>query len=85
MVVLNEAGEGYDSLENGINKAHRDRVFYLEGGLKGYEKFLEFKMLASRPKKERLKSTEKCEPCEKEAKEKLDRITGLTGLGKEKK
>jgi rhodanese-related sulfurtransferase len=64
-VVINEDGD-YSLLEKGIDEVCRDKVFYLEGGVAAYEKFLEFKLLANRPRQDRVKSTEECEECEKE-------------------
>lgn len=66
VVVTTETGSEYAALENEIDKACRDRVFYLAGGLEAYEEFLNFKLLANRPRNERVKTTEGCDECEKE-------------------
>ena len=66
VVIITETGTDYAAIEDEIDEACRDRVFFLEGGLEGYEKFLKFKLLANRPRNDRIKTTEGCEECEKE-------------------
>lgn len=65
VVVVNENGD-YAALEKEIDESCRGRVFYLEGGKAAYEKFLDFKLLANRPRSERIMTTDECEECEKE-------------------
>ncbi|MCP4672578.1 MAG: rhodanese-like domain-containing protein [Desulfobacula sp.] len=63
VIIFNETGKDYESLEHQINKAYGHKIFYLKGGLEAYQKFLNYKMLASKPKSERTKKIGQCEPC----------------------
>lgn len=65
VIIFNETGNDYDQLEYNINKAFEHKVFFLEGGIEAYQRFLNFQTLANKPKSERIKETGHCEPCKK--------------------
>lgn len=65
VVVFNETGEGYGSVNNilvgaGVN------AFLLQGGLAGYGRYLEDLMLSWKPLDSRMKTNRKCGICVKE-------------------
>ncbi|MFH0725597.1 MAG: rhodanese-like domain-containing protein [Pseudomonadota bacterium] len=66
VLILNEKGEGYDLLENSIPEMHREKIFFLEGGLDAYRRFVALHRLATRPKRERVKITGECKSCDEE-------------------
>ncbi len=65
VVIATETGEEYPAIEKEMDKACLGKVFFLEGGWEAYRKFLNFKLLANRPRKNRVKVTDGCEECGK--------------------
>lgn len=65
IILLSDSGRGYPRIEDKVDPALADKIFYLSGGLKGYQDFLKNHMLANRPKSQRTKETGNCEPCKK--------------------
>lgn len=68
VIIFNQSGEDYSTLETKISQAYGHRIFYLQGGLEEYQKFLNFQMLANKPKSDRIKNSDHCEPCKKKDK-----------------
>jgi len=69
VLVFNEHGNGYEKVEKTIEESGLNNVFYLKGGLKGYERYLEHLALSRQPKASRLKTVTRCKNCGKENKE----------------
>ncbi len=65
VVIFNETGKDYDRFKKDIPKIIQHRVFYLQGGIQAYQKFINFQLLANKPKSQRTKEIGHCEPCKK--------------------
>jgi len=68
IVVFNETGDGYgraNKIFSGLNV----NVFYLQGGVAAYKKYLEDLMLSWRPRDSRIKTNRKCRTCSEEIEE----------------
>lgn len=63
VLIFNQDGEGYDRFEKLIEKTDVKNVFYLQGGLKEYRRFLQNLTLSQKPKNKRIKSLRKCKTC----------------------
>jgi hypothetical protein len=67
-VVFNKTGEGYGSVNNILAGAGAN-AFYLQGGVGGYNRYLEDLMLSWRPWDNRIKTNRKCGICVEEIEE----------------
>jgi rhodanese-related sulfurtransferase len=65
VIIFNETGQDYSSFEKNINKAFTHKVFYLQGGIKAYQSFINSQKLAGKPKAQRIREVGHCEPCKK--------------------
>ena len=63
LLITNQDGQGYEHLEKIIAKAGAGPMFYLEGGLDGYRRFLKHLALSRQPKKARVKTINECTTC----------------------
>jgi rhodanese-related sulfurtransferase len=68
VVVFNKTGEGYGSVNNILAGAGAN-AFYLQGGVGGYNRYLEDLMLSWRPWDNRIKTNRKCGICVEEIEE----------------
>jgi rhodanese-related sulfurtransferase len=69
IVVFNETGEQYDKIKASVDKAKIENVYYLQGGVAGYRKYLKDLMSSWQARKNRMKTVSNCKPCGKEAEE----------------
>ena len=69
IVVFNETGEQYEKIKASIDKAKIENVYYLQGGVAGYRKYLKDLMSSWQARKNRMKTVSNCKPCGKEAEE----------------
>jgi rhodanese-related sulfurtransferase len=60
ILVCDEKGQSYESIERAVQQEGLNRVFYLRGGLKGYRAFLEQQALLAQPGKEEVKRCVNC-------------------------
>jgi rhodanese-related sulfurtransferase len=65
LLITNQDGQGYEHIEKIIAKANVGPVFYLEGGLDGYHRFLNHLALSRQPKNTRIKTINECSTCGK--------------------
>jgi len=63
LLITSRDGEGYASVEKIIEAADLGPVFYLEGGLQAYRRFLDHLALSRQPMEKRIKTINECEPC----------------------
>jgi rhodanese-related sulfurtransferase len=63
LLVTNRDGEGYGNVEKIMAAANLGPVFYLEGGLRAYRRFLKHLALSRQPMEKRIKTINECEPC----------------------
>jgi len=63
LLVVNENGAGYRSLSGALDRAGFNNVFYLDGGVNAYGKYLEGLSLSWRPQKERMVTQARCGEC----------------------
>ena len=63
IVIFNQTGEQYEAIENIIKKAGLNNAYFLKGGLKGYQKFLQHLALSRQPKESRIKAANRCGNC----------------------
>ena len=63
IIIFNESGSDYTEISGRFPVHYRDRVFGLTGGLNAYQDFHNTRMLANRPKSERIRETGDCAPC----------------------
>ncbi len=66
VIIFDETGNRYKQLKKEINPAFKHKVFYLEGGIQAYQRYLKYQMLANKPKSQRTKEIGHCEPCTKQ-------------------
>jgi len=64
VVVINETGKGYEQVERALRALGITGVFFVRGGIKAYERYVNGLALSRRPRAERLRTTEKCSECE---------------------
>ena len=69
IVVFNETGEQYEKIKVSVDKAKIENVYYLQGGVAGYRKYLKDLMSSWQARKNRMKIVSNCKPCGKEAEE----------------
>ena len=70
VLVFSEIGDGYDE----VNKILADlnvNAFYLQGGVAGYNKYLQDLLLSRLPRRSRIKTNRKCRSCGGEIEEKI--------------
>ena len=60
LLVCDESGEKYESIERAVQQVKIGKVFYLDGGVKAYQAFLEQQALLRQPRKEKLKRCATC-------------------------
>lgn len=65
ILVCNETGEGYHSLDKVLTTAGVN-AFFLQGGVVGYRRYLENLMLTWQPRASRIKTSRKCATCVRE-------------------
>ena len=62
IVIFNESGEQYENIEKRMNRMGIE-TFNLQGGLAGYQKYLEGLQLSRKPRSNRMKTVSNCKPC----------------------
>jgi rhodanese-related sulfurtransferase len=62
IVIFNETGEQYEKAELILSRMGTE-AFFLQGGIAGYQKYLEGLMLSWKPRGHRLKTVSNCKPC----------------------
>jgi rhodanese-related sulfurtransferase len=62
VVIFNETGAEYDKAQKYMSRM-RIGVFYLQGGIAGYQKYLEGLLLSWKPRNSRMKTVSNCKPC----------------------
>jgi rhodanese-related sulfurtransferase len=60
VLVCDESGDRYESIERAVQQAKIGKVFYLKGGMKSYQAFLEQQALLRQPRKEEVKRCATC-------------------------
>lgn len=65
VLITNESGEGYREMKEVVKRAGIENVFYLEGGTKAYQGYLNQLALSWKSREERVKSVGGCETCGK--------------------
>jgi hypothetical protein len=65
LLITNQDGKEYEHIEKIIAKVDVGPVFYLEGGLNGYSRFLKHLALSRQPKNTRVKTINECSTCGK--------------------
>jgi rhodanese-related sulfurtransferase len=68
VVIFNDTGAQYDKTQKYASRLGID-AFSLQGGLAGYQKYLEGLLLSWRPQNSRMKTVSNCRPCGKRAEE----------------
>ena len=63
IVMFSDSGGQYDRIEKVIAAAGLENVFYLEGGLAAYRRYLSDRILAGRARERRIKNSAACLPC----------------------
>lgn len=69
VLIYNQDGAGYENIHYELEKAGIGPVFYLSGGMKGYNTFLNNLALLHRPREERTESIRACPSCAKKQKD----------------
>ncbi len=69
LLITNQDGKEYEHIEKIIAKVDVGPVFYLEGGLNGYSRFLKHLALSRQLKDARMKTIRQCAPCGQKEKE----------------
>jgi rhodanese-related sulfurtransferase len=72
IIIFNETGEQYEKAAKIMNRLGIE-AFHLQGGVAGYQKYLEGLLLSWEPRDSRMKTVGNCKPCENEKKENLQR------------
>jgi hypothetical protein len=70
VLVFNETGDGYDRA-NKLLAGLDINVFYLQGGVAGYKRYLEDIVLSWLPRDSRIKTNSGCRACSKEIEENI--------------
>lgn len=70
ILVLNESGDGYDRLDKTL-AGMPVNTFYLQGGIAGYEQYLENLIISRRPLDSRIKSNKTCRACSEGSEENI--------------
>jgi rhodanese-related sulfurtransferase len=60
LLVCDERGDQYESIERAVEQAKIGKVFYLKGGMESYQAFLEQQELLRQPRKEEVKRCATC-------------------------
>ena len=63
LVLFDEAGERYEKIDKVMQEARIPHVFYLKGGLQGYEAFLRRQVLTWHSNDPSRKTSKKCPTC----------------------
>ncbi len=74
ILILNQDGKEYETIENLFSKANIGPLFFLEGGLNSYETYLEHLSLSQKPREERLKTIGNCNTCGKKDSENENKL-----------
>jgi len=62
-LIFNESGEQYGEIEKRMAQTDLEKVFYLDGGIKGYQTYVARQALLQQPRDSRIKKTAGCNPC----------------------
>jgi len=62
VIIFSETGEGYEKAESIMSRQGID-TYHLQGGLAGYQKYLEGLLLSWKPRGSRMKTVSNCKPC----------------------
>jgi hypothetical protein len=69
IIIFNETGEQYEKAEKIMSRMGIE-AFNLQGGVAGYQNYLEGLLLSWKPRDSRMKTVSNCKPCgEKQEKE----------------
>ncbi len=63
IIVVNEDGEGYRDVQHAFKQAGLKNVFYLDGGIRAYEKYLDGMVRSWSPRAQRMKTDSPCAKC----------------------
>lgn len=63
VLITNDTGTEYQNIARLVSKAELKNVFYLEGGIKAYEQYLQGVALAKEPREKRVQKIQKCPTC----------------------
>jgi hypothetical protein len=62
IIIFNETGDGYEKAEL-IMSRRGIGTFHLQGGIAGYQRYLEGLLLSWKPRDSRMKTVGNCKPC----------------------
>jgi rhodanese-related sulfurtransferase len=62
IIIFNEIGDEYEKAQS-IMSRRGIETFYLQGGVAGYQKYLEGLLLSWKPRDRRMKTVSNCKPC----------------------
>ncbi len=62
IIIFNETGEQYEKAQSIMGRKGIE-TFNLQGGIAGYQKYLEGLMLSWKPRDSRMKTVSNCKPC----------------------
>jgi rhodanese-related sulfurtransferase len=62
IIIFSETGEQYEKAEKIINRMSIE-TFHLQGGVAGYQKYLDGLLLSWKPRDSRMKTVSNCKPC----------------------
>ena len=68
VMIFSETGEEYEKAESIMSRMGIE-TYYLQGGLAGYQKYLEGLLLSWKPREGRMKTVSTCKPCGQKEKE----------------
>jgi rhodanese-related sulfurtransferase len=68
IIIFNETGEQYEKAEKLLNRMGIE-TFKLQGGVAGYRKYFEGRLLSWKPRDSRIKTVGNCKPCGEKVKE----------------
>jgi hypothetical protein len=68
IIIFSETGEEYEKAESIMSRIGIE-TYYLQGGLTGYQKYLEGLLLSWKPREGRMKTVSNCKPCGQKEKE----------------
>jgi rhodanese-related sulfurtransferase len=72
IIIFNETGEQYERVEKIMNRMGIE-TFNLQGGVAGYQKYLEGLLLSWKPRDSRMKTVSNCKPCGDKTAEHIER------------
>jgi rhodanese-related sulfurtransferase len=68
IIIFNQTGDMYEKAQSIMGRKGIE-TFNLQGGIAGYQKYLDGLMLSWKPRDSRMKTVSNCKPCGKEAEE----------------